>query len=441
MKKQLFVGAVAAFALSSVLAGVEGYGIEDLKLTSRLPWETLVDISFEVVPPQGATAKWVELNIVASNGVDEIYVSDTSISTRLAGTSGRQHITWSPATDHSGMAYGNLKMYVSVKAEIVERPPIMLVNLKDGSVSYAGLSATNAVKRNFMLRDYMMLRHIPATTSDEWKAISGGADFFWFGAPERDAGWDYKSDLDLKREDRRHKVTLTKGFYMGVYPLTRGQVATLGYPGNDRMNLWMETATGLTYEKVRGADVRGAYCYPETADVDPNSIIGKIRAMTGLKFDLPTNFQWEYAARAGNTNAYLYTETDVVPSEQSLSSIKNIRACDTRCNRWGLYGMIGCCHQWTTTLGRTTDNDSSETNFYKLEENATDPVGPAPAYDHGYRITRGSHHGAEGTTTKRGGGTANIRYRVYRIAYKYPMKSNNPAEFKFCGVRLCLTDD
>lgn len=432
--------ALAALVAASAMADVAGYAVSDVRIYSQLPWDTGIDISFTVTPPEGGTtAQAVELDIVASNGVDEVYISDAAIISRLARPSGRQHLVWRPDIDHSGAVFGNLKMYVSVKAEVMERPPYMFVKLNDGEIGYAGHSFTNAAKKGFALRDYMVFRYIPPTTSAEWKKISGGDDSFWFGMPAESAGAPYATATDKQREDSRHRVKLTKGFYMGVVPVTRGQMAMLGFRGfgvhtstDSLSGENYRVAMGITYEQARGADVPDAYDYPRTDEVDPNSIVGRMRSLTGLRFDLPTSFQWEYAARAGSTNSYLHTATDRVPTDQELTDwFSDPTPTNKPENRWGLYGLIGCCHQWTLTLGRMTNTDG-ENNFYLLTEDATDPTGPYLQYSNGYRITRGSHWLVVDNATKR---------RVYRIGYKYPLRANAPAELDLCGVRLCLPID
>jgi len=441
MKNAMKALGVAALMTGSAVAGVADYSIGGLKILSRQPWDEVVEISFTVTPPTGGTtAKAVELDIVASNGVDEVYISDAAISTRLAATSGPQTIYWRPDIDHSNRAYGNLRVCVSVKAEVTEQPPYMLVNLNDGSIGYAGRGIEKAIKLYSFSREIMAFRYIPPTTSDEWKAISGGDDFFWFGTDEQDAAYNYKTDGDIAREDLRHKVKLTQGFYYGVYPVTRGHLGMLGVVGFERNNQSEYAATGISYEKARGEDTVNGYNMPNSSGVAPDSIVGKMRTLTGRAFDLPTNFQWEYASRAGSTNTYLFTDSGSPSIDVINSNFMDIRPCVKPANAWGIYGVIGCCHQWTTTLGRTTNAETND-NFYRLSEDATDPTGPAATYDHPYRICRGSHASAGGTTQTRNGKSVDIRYRVYRIAYKYPMRTNKPAEEDVCGLRLCLPVD
>jgi len=80
---------------------------------------------------------------------------------------------------------------------------------------------------------------------------------------------------------------------------------------------------------------------------------------------------------------------------------------------------------------------------YTLTEDATDPTGPAATYDHPYRVCRGSHRHAAGETATRDGKRADIRYRVYRMAYKLTMRTNDTVsgDAEMIGIRLCLPVD
>ena len=90
-------------------------------------------------------------------------------------------------------------------------------------------------------------------------------------------------------------VYLDRDFYLGVFPLTFGQQrlivpsATPFYT-NEGENL-MRAAVKITYNNLRGAN------YP--ADPTADSILGKLRTLSGLAFDLPGDTEWEYAATSG----------------------------------------------------------------------------------------------------------------------------------------------
>ena len=458
MKKFLSMALIGCAAVAqAALPNNGGYTISDVSLVSQLPWDRRVTVNFTVTPPAGAPADGIlRLALVASNGVDAVYVSDASVyGGNYCGASGRQTIVWDPTVDHKGVLFSDLTFHLAVaETNVTTSLPYLSVRLADGKVYYHSLAITNRITNERFLNDYMVFRRIPATTSDEWKAISGGKETFTFGAVSNDCAVLYKNASDFIKEQTR-EVKLTKDFYMAVYPLTIGQLERLGFKqrenwANDRR--WNDTygrgynaaTMGLTYNFLRGADTTAQYNFPASSDVAPDSLVGVLRARTGLNFDLPTEAQWEYACKAGSTNAYCFTEADELPSDVAITNhVKSANVNRFPPNAWGLYAMVGCCHQWTTTLGRTTDNANlnawNNHNYVIFDEGAVDPVGPVPSYSAPYRIVRGSHFNAGGTQAMWDGVARNLMFRVYRTAYRYPQKANSPSEVQLCGARLCLT--
>ena len=453
MKKFLSMALIGcAVVAHAALPNNGGYTISDVSLVSHLPWDRCVTVNFTVTPPAEAPADGIlRLALVASNGVDAVYVSDASVyGGNYCGASGSQSIVWDPTVDHKGVLFSDLTFHLAVAETNVVATPYLSVRLADGHIGYHGMAITNKITNERFLTDYMVFRRIPATTSDEWKAISGGKETFTFGAVSNDCASLYKLASDFIKEQTR-EVKLTHDFYLAVFPVTWGQYDRLGFTRFDWANGngrgYNAAAMGLSYDFLRGADKTTQYNFPDTTDVAANSLVGVMRSRTGLNFDLPTEAQWEYACRAGSTNAYWFTETDTLPTAVSLTNhLKSAYVAAFPPNDWGLYAMVGCCHQWTTTLGRTSDNgnvnSANEHNYVIFNDGATDPLGPVPSYNTPYRVVRGSHCEADGTQAMWDGVHRDIRFRVYRIAYRYPQKSDGSSsagDYSLSGARLCLT--
>ncbi len=114
--------------------------------------------------------------------------------------------------------------------------------------------------------------------------------------------------------EKSHKVKLDDDYYMGVFEITQKQwLLVAGYN-----NSYFKRISGLndmrpvefiSYNEVRLADGKNEssnqlFVNDSTANYPaaphPDSFLGKLRKRTGLAFDLPSESQWEFAARAGN---------------------------------------------------------------------------------------------------------------------------------------------
>lgn len=84
--------------------------------------------------------------------------------------------------------------------QAVERPAtcaaVLTVGCKAGEVM--ALDLPGGLKMEFVW--------CPATTSEEWKRISGGEDFFWMGSSD--------SEKDRGDDEIQHRVKLMQGFWV-----------------------------------------------------------------------------------------------------------------------------------------------------------------------------------------------------------------------------------
>lgn len=214
--------------------------------------------------------------------------------------------------------------------------------------------------------------------------VKGGT--FTMGATS-EQGSDAISD-----ESPTHQVTLSS-FMIGKYEVTQALwTAVMGsnpssFSGDD-----------LPVEKVSWTDCK--------------TFITKLNSLTGLNFRLPTEAEWEYAARGGNmSQGYKYSGSDNIADVAwySSNSSSTTHAVGTKQpNELGLYDMSGNVYEWCSDWYGSYSS-SSQTN----------PTG----------VTSGSYH------VLRGGGWVDDdnSCRVSRRDYCSPGFTSNSL-----GLRLVL---
>jgi formylglycine-generating enzyme required for sulfatase activity len=94
---------------------------------------------------------------------------------------------------------------------------------------------------------------------------------------------------------------------------------------------------------------------------------------TGMR--LPTEAEWEYAARAGSTGSR-YGDIDSIAWHYGNSNGKTHEVGQKQPNEWGLYDMLGNVWQWTADWYADQYSGNNE----------TDPKGPSSGQ---YRALRG----------------------------------------------------
>ena len=210
--------------------------------------------------------------------------------------------------------------------------------------------------------------------------ISGGATATRYPVSYLDqvpaGGWtdEFKTTkIVLRRVDpgtydtmQCHKVKFTRPFYIGVFELTQKQIKLLSgdenrkfvFPGD------MRPADCLTWDEMRGKDAE--FDYPNTRDVAEDSIIGRLRAKTGLAgIDLPTSYQFGCAWNAGTdgegrdlslTGRHFSNQDD----GKGGISRKHTLVGSYEPNAWGIYDLHG--NVWEMCVDRGGWNDGVETD-------------------------------------------------------------------------------
>jgi len=175
---------------------------------------------------------------------------------------------------------------------------------------------------------------------------------FMMGSPKKEKN----RDLD----ETRHRVTLTKGFWLGKYEVTQAQ-----YKAVTGKNPSKSAGANRPVENVSWGDAV-AFCRKLT---ERERRAGRLPG--NGEYRLPTEAEWEYACRAGTVGKYA-GELDAMAWHGGNSSQQTHEVGRKRPNAWGLYDMHGNVWEWCADwygdypTGAVTDPTGSERGPYRV---------------------------------------------------------------------------
>ena len=242
-------------------------------------------------------------------------------------------VKWYRKAAEQGHAHAQLRSRVAGERTILRDLPV-----RDGRLREVRLASPHAGTRLIVRVGSVEvpLRWCPAGT-------------FTMGSPSTEEG---RCDDEVQ-----HRVTLTKGFWMGETEVTQG--------------LWKKVM-GSNPSHFKGDDLP-----VETVSWDDcQAFIKKVNAALGCGARLPTEAEWEYACRAGAMGAYGGTgRLDEMGWFGDNSGGTTHPVGQKKPNSWGLCDMHGNVWEWCADWEGDYPTGS-----------VSDPTGPASGV---YRVLRG----------------------------------------------------
>ena len=303
-----------------------GAEIRNVTAKQRYPWNGKVDISYTIVGDVAAeVTQSGEVAVLKVAAIDKT-ANATNMATKLSGdvsiTEGTHSLVWDMGADGLSFKSSNVVFKVYCETELLN-PTYCIIDLSAGSsaASYPVTYLLEPPNGGFNVSEYK-------TTELVLKRIEAGS--FKMGV----------SGTGL------YDVTLTKSFYCGLFEVTQKQYSLVTGSNPSHFSGDMLPVEKVSYNAIRGSS-NGAK-WPASSAVDSSSFLGKLRARTGLDFDLPTEAQWEYACRAGTTTTYSYGDSanGSYMWYSSNSSSKSHEVGTKSPNPWGLYDMHGNVWEW-----------------------------------------------------------------------------------------------
>ena len=297
-----------------------------------------------------------EITISTDQSGDKIYVDDNYIGT-------------SPIT--SNLSYGSHNIKAERNGKEVS---------KTITVSQSG--GENNVKLAFSSNETITVNGVSFTMIK----VEGGT--FQMGATSEQGDNAYDDEYPV------HSVTLSD-YYIGETEVTQ--------------ELW-QAVMGSKPSKFKGSQRP----VERVSWKDCQEFITRLNQLTGKNFRLPTEAEWEYAARGGNNSqGYKYSGSNTIGNVAWYDDNSNSRTHDVKTktpNELGIYDMSGNVREWC--------QDWYNSNYYSNSPQ-TNPTGPSTG---SHRVYRGGgwYYGAEDCRVS------------FRRSYDPDFGSSS------LGLRLCL---
>jgi formylglycine-generating enzyme required for sulfatase activity len=178
------------------------------------------------------------------------------------------------------------------------------------------------------------------------KAESVPSGFVWIKPGEFLMGSPVQEE-ERQTSEIQHSVLISKGFWMCDHEVTQQEFQNvMSYNPSFQPISPIHPVEGVDWEAA------AKYCYRLTQIDRARGIIQETQ-----EYRLPTEAEWEYAARAGSTEPR-YGEIDMIAWWRDNSNNQTQPIKGKQPNAWGLYDMIGNVSEWCGDWIRSYSNTS-----------------------------------------------------------------------------------
>ena len=376
--KKLVVAGCAALALCAANAengpvvAEDGIHIAIDQILQRYPWNGLVDIDYTVAYDQGVSVgvdDCLEVTMIDKDVTPAVTNrAITFLQAPLPMTAGRHRITWDANADGVKTRTDRAEFRLDV---VHYAEAYMVIDVSGGPT--AKVYPTTFVNRppeggfntNAYKGDKIVLRRIRPGS-------------YVSGSPADEEGHPTTGEF----LEPQYRVTYSKPFYIGIFEITQKQYENVMGAHTFNATGAYRPAEKVSYFEIRGTDA----VWP--ADIAADSFLGRLLSKCKAKdpatgaftvnvtgFDLPTEYQWEYACRAGTTGPFSTTNGVGRTLDEQMTELSRYKGNATDShgypnshtvvgsylpNAWGLYDMHGnvfeWCRDWFYTIHSSRDS-------------------------------------------------------------------------------------
>ncbi|MEO5332442.1 MAG: SUMF1/EgtB/PvdO family nonheme iron enzyme [Magnetococcus sp. YQC-5] len=307
--------------------------------------------------------------------------------------SGQASVTWNPvdgATSYnlylateSGVNASNYASKANGKAITGVTSPYTVTGLTNGTPYFFSMASVTPVGESVTSAEVKATPAAQITNSLGmiFKLISPGTFTMGCSGP---AASGETCELD---EQPAHQVTINRPFYMQTTEVTQGQWKAM--TGGNNPSNFSTCGNTCPVEMVSWTDIQ--------------TFLTTLNGLGQGAYRLPTEAEWEYAARAGTTTTWSFGDNSNILGDHawytSNSGSKSHPVAQKLANVWGLYDMYGNVWEWVS------DWYGNYSNFAVV-----DPPGPSNGSSRLFRGAAWRHSSVIMRSTKRFSNNPNNKY-------------------------------